>query len=143
MNESRPTSRLWVELIESAGPRCKSANRPAPGIESELGLCARGPHNLRNGPFDRRAPDRPASVRRRHAQGDGRPDSDIDLLIDVNPEAVEDFYAFAGLKLYVANLFESPVDAASQRGLRAAVQERLPALLVMEEIELRRAERKP
>jgi len=113
------------------------------GNRIRTGTLCRGTQNLLKRPFDRRAPDRPASVRRRRAQGDGRPDSDIDLLIDVNPEAVEDVYAFAGLKLYVANLFESPVDAASQRGLRAAVQERPPALLVMEEIELRRAERKP
>jgi hypothetical protein len=56
------------------------------------------------------------------ARGDNRPDSDIDILIDFDPEAVEDVYAYAGLKLYVASLFDGPVDVVNRRGLKPAVR---------------------
>jgi uncharacterized protein len=49
----------------------------------------------------------PCSAR---ARGDGRPDSDIDIMIDIAPDAVQDVYAYVGLKNYIAGLFTEAVD---------------------------------
>jgi uncharacterized protein len=56
------------------------------------------------------------------ARGDNRPDSDIDILIDIEPGAVDDLYAYAGLKLYIAGLFDGPVDVIDREGLKSYVR---------------------
>ena len=56
------------------------------------------------------------------ARGDNRPDSDIDIMIAIEPGAVEDIYAYAGLKLYIAGLFEGPVDVIDREGLKSYVR---------------------
>ena len=56
------------------------------------------------------------------ARGDNRPDSDIDILIDIEPGAVDDPYAYAGLKLYIAGLFDGPVDFIDREGLKSYVR---------------------
>ena len=56
------------------------------------------------------------------ARGDNRPDSDIDILIDIEPGAVDDLYAYAGLKLYIAGLFGGPVDVIDCEGLKSYVR---------------------
>ncbi len=56
------------------------------------------------------------------ARGDNRPDSDIDIMIDFDPKAVRDVYAYAGLKLYIASLFDDPVDVVNQHGLKPYVR---------------------
>ena len=56
------------------------------------------------------------------ARGDNRPDSDIDIMIDIAPDAAEDVYAYAGLKLYIAQLFDGPVDVVDREGLKPYVR---------------------
>jgi predicted nucleotidyltransferase len=56
------------------------------------------------------------------ARGDSRPDSDIDIMIDFDLAAVRDIYAYAGLKLFIASLFDDPVDVVSRRGLKPYVR---------------------
>jgi predicted nucleotidyltransferase len=56
------------------------------------------------------------------ARGDNRPDSDIDIIVDIAPDAVEDMFAYAGLKLYIAGLFEGPVDVIDREGLKSYVR---------------------
>ena len=56
------------------------------------------------------------------ARGDNRPDSDIDIMIEIAPGAVNDMYAYAGLKLYIAGLFEAPVDVIDREGLKPYVR---------------------
>ncbi|RBP18097.1 hypothetical protein DFR50_10139 [Roseiarcus fermentans] len=56
------------------------------------------------------------------ARGDNRPDSDIDIMIDIDPEAIGDVYAYAGLKLYIAGLFDGPVDVVDREGLKPYVR---------------------
>jgi predicted nucleotidyltransferase len=56
------------------------------------------------------------------ARGDNRPDSDIDIMIDIEPGAVDDMYAYAGLKLYIAGLFDGPVDVVDREGLKPYVR---------------------
>ena len=55
-------------------------------------------------------------------RGDNRPDSDIDLLIDIDPETVQDIYAYVGLKNYIAELFGEPVDVVTREALKTHVR---------------------
>jgi predicted nucleotidyltransferase len=54
------------------------------------------------------------------ARGDNAPDSDIDIMIDIEPEAVQDIYAYVGLKDYIASLFEG--DVVDREGLKPYVR---------------------
>ncbi len=56
------------------------------------------------------------------ARGDNRPDSDIDIMIGVEPGSVDDVYAYAGLELFIAGLFEGPVDVVDREGLKSYVR---------------------
>jgi uncharacterized protein len=52
------------------------------------------------------------------ARGTARPDSDIDIMIDIEPETVRDVYAYVGLKNYIADLFTGTVDVVNREALR-------------------------
>jgi uncharacterized protein len=52
------------------------------------------------------------------ARGDARPDSDIDIMIEIEPEAVQDVYAYAGLKRFIAEMFAEPVDVVDRLALK-------------------------
>jgi uncharacterized protein len=56
------------------------------------------------------------------ARGDNRPDSDIDIMIDIAPEAVRDIYAYVGLKDYIAELFVDRVDVVDRQALKSYVR---------------------
>ena len=56
-----------------------------------------------------------------HARGDNRPDSDIDILIEINPEAHIGVWDYVGLKEYIAALFDGPVDVVDQEALKSHV----------------------
>jgi uncharacterized protein len=56
------------------------------------------------------------------ARGDNRPDSDIDVMIEVEPGAHITVFDYAGLKEYIAGLFEGPVDVVSLDGLKPYVR---------------------
>jgi predicted nucleotidyltransferase len=56
------------------------------------------------------------------ARGDDRPDSDIDIMIEIEPEALMSVYAYVGLKDYIAGLFEGPVDVVDRDGLKPYVR---------------------
>jgi predicted nucleotidyltransferase len=58
------------------------------------------------------------------ARGDNRPDSDIDLMIEVDPGHVIGVYEYVALKDYIAELFDGPVDAVSRDGLKPYVRPR-------------------
>jgi uncharacterized protein len=55
------------------------------------------------------------------ARGDNRPDSDTDIMIEIDPEAHITVFGYAGLKEYIANLFDGPVDVVSRDGLKPYV----------------------
>jgi len=59
------------------------------------------------------------------ARGDNRPDSDIDVLIEFDPEAHVTVFDYAGLKLYIAQLFPQRVDVIDRAALKPHL--RLPA----------------
>ncbi len=56
------------------------------------------------------------------ARGDERPDSDIDILIEVDPGFHLTIYDYVGLKEYVAGLFEGSVDVVNRSGLKPYVR---------------------
>jgi uncharacterized protein len=55
------------------------------------------------------------------ARDEGRPDSDIDIMIELAPEASLDIFAYVELKDFVASLFPSPVDVVNKDALRPHV----------------------
>jgi uncharacterized protein len=56
------------------------------------------------------------------ARGDFRPDSDIDIMIEVDPSAGIGVYEYFALKEYIAELFDCPVDVVSREGLKPYVR---------------------
>ena len=56
------------------------------------------------------------------ARGDDRPDSDIDIMIEFDPAAHVTLFNYAGLKDYIANLFDSAVDVVNRDGLKPHVR---------------------
>lgn len=56
------------------------------------------------------------------ARGDNRPDSDIDIMIEIEPDARITAYDYAGLKEYIESLFDGPVDVVSRDNLKPYVR---------------------
>ena len=52
------------------------------------------------------------------ARGEATAKSDIDILIELEPNSQIDLFAYAGIKRYVAGLFTGPVDVVDREGLR-------------------------
>jgi uncharacterized protein len=52
------------------------------------------------------------------ARGNNCPDSDIDILVDLDPTIVKTMFDYAGVKDYVARLFEGPVDVIDREALK-------------------------
>lgn len=56
------------------------------------------------------------------ARGDELPGSDTDILIDIDPAAPVGVWEYAGIKAYIAGLFEGPVDVVERDGLKPYVK---------------------
>jgi predicted nucleotidyltransferase len=56
------------------------------------------------------------------ARGDGRQDSDIDIMVEIDPDAHLTVFDYAGLKDYVASLFDGPVDVVNRDGLKPYIR---------------------
>ena len=52
------------------------------------------------------------------ARGDDHPDSDIDILVDLDPAIVVTMFDYAGVKVFIADLFDRPVDVVSRETLK-------------------------
>jgi predicted nucleotidyltransferase len=64
---------------------------------------------------------RVVSVTRRcsaRARGDNRADSDIDILLEFDPAAHVTVFNYAGLKEYIARLFDGRVDVVNRKSLK-------------------------
>lgn len=55
------------------------------------------------------------------ARGDNRPDSDIDIMIELDPAMQMTVFDYAGLKEYIAGLFDHPVDVVSHKNLKSYI----------------------
>jgi uncharacterized protein len=60
------------------------------------------------------------------ARGEAKPDSDIDIMVDLDPDARLGVYEYVGIKDYIAELFDQPVDVVNREGLKPYVR---PAVL--------------
>jgi predicted nucleotidyltransferase len=56
------------------------------------------------------------------ARGDNRAESDLDIIIDIEPEARVTVFDYVGLKEYIAGLFDGPVDVVSRDALKPHVR---------------------
>jgi predicted nucleotidyltransferase len=56
------------------------------------------------------------------ARGDYRPDSDIDILIEIEPDTITDIFSYAGLKRHIADLFPERVDVVNREALKPALR---------------------
>ena len=56
------------------------------------------------------------------ARGDNRPDSDIDIMIEVDPDARITVFDYLDLKQYIAGLFDEPVDVVNRESLKPYVR---------------------
>lgn len=64
------------------------------------------------------------------ARGEARPDSDVDIAIDIDERALPDVYAYVGLKDRVAALFKERVDVVNRAFLRPQVRDNAAADLI-------------
>ena len=56
------------------------------------------------------------------ARGDNRPDSDIDIMVEIAPEERMDVYRFVGIVQFIEELFPVKVDVSSRSGLKPLVR---------------------
>jgi hypothetical protein len=56
------------------------------------------------------------------ARGDARPDSDIDIMIEIAPDAPIGVFEYVAITQYIAGLFAVPVDVANRGQLKPLVR---------------------
>jgi uncharacterized protein len=56
------------------------------------------------------------------ARGDHRPDSDIDIMIELDPAARVTMFDYVDIKEYIESLFQGPVDVVNRDGLKPYVR---------------------
>jgi predicted nucleotidyltransferase len=52
------------------------------------------------------------------ARGENRPDSDIDILVEIDPNARVTVYDYVGIKEFISNLFPDRVDVIDRDALK-------------------------
>lgn len=55
------------------------------------------------------------------ARGDSHQGSDVDIMIEVDPEACITVFDYVELKEYIASLFDGPVDVVNRDSLKSYV----------------------
>jgi predicted nucleotidyltransferase len=56
------------------------------------------------------------------ARGDATPQSDLDIMVEIDPAAGVDLYQYVGIRQYIADLFAVPVDVADRAMLVETVR---------------------
>jgi predicted nucleotidyltransferase len=57
-----------------------------------------------------------------HARGDDRPDSDIDIMVEIAPDARIGVFEYAGIVHLIKDMFPVRVDVANREGLKPLVR---------------------
>jgi predicted nucleotidyltransferase len=55
-------------------------------------------------------------------RGEAGPDSDIDIMIELDPNAKIGVFKYAGIRRYIADLFADPVDVVDRNSLKPHVR---------------------
>jgi len=61
------------------------------------------------------------------ARGDNGPDSDIDIMVEFDPQVILSVYEYVALKNYIAELFGAPVDVVNRAGLTPIIRPAITA----------------
>jgi predicted nucleotidyltransferase len=61
------------------------------------------------------------------ARDEQRPDSDIDIMLELDPAAHVDLFTYIGVQEYVASLFSGSVDVVNLEGLKPDLRPRATA----------------
>ena len=56
------------------------------------------------------------------ARSDARPDSDIDIMVEIAPDARMDLFRYVGIVQYIEEMFPVRVDVANREGLKPFVR---------------------
>jgi predicted nucleotidyltransferase len=56
------------------------------------------------------------------ARGDARPDSDTNIMIEIDPDSSVGVWEYVALKEYIAGLFDGPVDVVDREALKPYVR---------------------
>ncbi len=56
------------------------------------------------------------------ARGENRPDSDIDIMVEIAPQIRIGLFQYVGIVQYIEGLFPVPVDVANREGLKPLVR---------------------
>jgi predicted nucleotidyltransferase len=56
------------------------------------------------------------------ARGEERPDSDVDIMVEIDPAARIGVYEYVAIKDYIAGLFDTPVDVVRRDRLKPCVR---------------------
>jgi predicted nucleotidyltransferase len=56
------------------------------------------------------------------ARGNSRADSDIDIMVEIDPDVRMTVFDYVDLKEYIAGLFEGPVDVVNRDALKSYVR---------------------
>ncbi|MGB9163593.1 MAG: nucleotidyltransferase domain-containing protein [Rhodomicrobium sp.] len=56
------------------------------------------------------------------SRGDDRPDSDIDIMIEIAPDVPMDIYAYVGITQFIEDMFPEPVDVSNRSALKPHVK---------------------
>lgn len=57
------------------------------------------------------------------ARNQARDDSDIDILIEIDPQKPMDVFAYSGLKGFIADFFPLPVDVVTRSALKETIRD--------------------
>jgi uncharacterized protein len=57
------------------------------------------------------------------AKGESRDDSDVDVLVDLDPERPMGLFEYARVRLYIAELLGGPVDVVNRKTLKPLLKE--------------------
>src|SRR5262245_35749876 len=56
------------------------------------------------------------------ARGEARPDSDLDILIDLDPHAKIGIFKYVGIRRFIADLLPGPVDVVERKSLKPYIR---------------------
>lgn len=56
------------------------------------------------------------------ARGEARPDSDIDIMVELDHEVVRTLFDYVGVKLVIEDLFDTAVDIVDRQGLKPEIR---------------------